>query len=102
MAPCSAPSTTLRAGWAGAAARHHGPHLRAVPGLISVGAREWSSRSNERMATDAERGPRTPRNRAGAGRQLAVVRTRAHGKGSAARERVGEAITGHAARLTKG
>jgi hypothetical protein len=25
------PSTTLRAGFAGAAMRHHGPHLRAAP-----------------------------------------------------------------------
>ena len=31
MAPCSVPSTTLRAGFAGAAMRHHGPHLRAAP-----------------------------------------------------------------------
>jgi hypothetical protein len=35
---------TLRAGWAGAAARHHGPHLRAALGLISIGAREWCKR----------------------------------------------------------
>src|SRR4051812_31798751 len=42
---------TLRAGCAGAAARHHGPHLRAMPDLLSVGAREWSPRSNKRMTT---------------------------------------------------
>src|SRR3954470_23707294 len=46
------PSTlTLRAGCAGAAPRHHGPHLRARPDLLSVGAREWSPRSNKRMTT---------------------------------------------------
>src|SRR3954463_4317104 len=51
LASCSAPSMTLRAGCAGAAARHHGPHLRAMPDLLSVGAREWSPRSNKRMTT---------------------------------------------------
>jgi IstB-like ATP binding protein/Transposase len=37
LAPCSVPSTTLRAGFAGAAMRHHGPHLRARPLSIQAG-----------------------------------------------------------------
>src|SRR5689334_2265931 len=37
------PSTlTLRAGYAGAAARHHGPRLRATHSSTLVGTREWS------------------------------------------------------------
>jgi len=33
---------TLRAGYAGAAARHHGPRLRATHSSTLVGTREWS------------------------------------------------------------
>ncbi len=33
---------TLRAGFAGAAMRHHGPHPRAAPTSIQAGTREWA------------------------------------------------------------